>query len=747
MSTKHDGEASNEKCLDNYSDLSQSLSKARQSVVINGSSLTSSDASASDDKSLFAETSTKLPVAEVELNKRKIKFLVDSGSLVTIIDRSTHAKIGYPALVQSNHTFSAESTGKPLALLGKFKAKLTKDDGKMKTSVYVVDNEKSMCILSLSASEKIHLLKLDPSVPYVYYFNKPKIPFFISELGKHAIAEVELNNIKIKFFLDSGACSTTIDRNTHAKIGSPKLKQTQVKIFPYMEKEPLPFLGEFEATIVRNEIRVRTTVFVKNSSKLPLCVLSRTASEKIGLLKLDQINVTYEYTGISQKLEKIGEMQGFKLKLDIDESVPPVAQPREIPHNLRSTVEAQIVYLEQMDLIEKVSSSMPTPWVSPIIYVLHPDSKDSSLICVDMRAANQSIRREHHTIHPTVRGIIQAVHGSKFFTKLVLCNNWYNQIELAEESRYVTTFSTHIGLRRYKRMIPEILFAQEIFHSTIRELLSDLDGVTNSSNDILVYGVTKEELLLRTKAVEERLRQNNLTINIKKRKDNQKQIEFFGMIISRDGVRVDPQHIKAIKDLREPNANAEVMSFLSLTDYFSRTISNYYSLTKPLRELIKEEGSFIWTDSAKKAFENLKSIMSSSSFLSFFDLTLHTELIVDASEVGFGAILIQRNNRNEPNIVAFASKALTANEKLYQELDREALAIVWAIEHFRTYTSRKSFKVLTDHHPLEALFNEPMAILTPTIESFIMRKQAFDMLVEYTPGQTSAADYLSKNFP
>ena len=103
-------------------------------------------------------------------------------------------------------------------------------------------------------------------------------------------------------------------------------------------------------------------------------------------------------------------------------------------------------------------------------------------MCVDMRQANKAIQRERH-ITPTIKEVIGDLNGAKVFSKLDL-NQGYNRLELAPESRYITTFSTHVGLRRFKRLNFGVSSAAEIFQNAIRETLSGIEGAINLSDDI-----------------------------------------------------------------------------------------------------------------------------------------------------------------------------------------------------------------------------------------------------------------------
>ena len=170
------------------------------------------------------------------------------------------------------------------------------------------------------------------------------------------------------------------------------------------------------------------------------------------------------------------------MEIHIDKSVQPVAQRhRRIPFHIRKKVETSLDDLEKKDIIEKANG--PTPWVSPIVVFPKPKNPDEVRICVDMRKANMAVQRERH-LTPTVDEIINDLNGACIFSKLDL-RSGYHQLELAPESRYITTFSTHKGLYRYKRLLFGLSSAAEVFQHTIQNVLSGIPNVKNISDDII----------------------------------------------------------------------------------------------------------------------------------------------------------------------------------------------------------------------------------------------------------------------
>ncbi|KAK9710149.1 Reverse transcriptase (RNA-dependent DNA polymerase) [Popillia japonica] len=165
------------------------------------------------------------------------------------------------------------------------------------------------------------------------------------------------------------------------------------------------------------------------------------------------------------------------------------------------------------DIIEKASG--PTPWVSPIVIVPKSHNKEEIRICVDMRAANTAIKRTRH-VTPTTDDIIAELNGAAVFSKIDL-KNGYHQIVLSEQSRTITTFATHMGLFRYKRLSFGINTAAEIFQDTIRQTLQGIPQVINISDDILIYGKTPEEHNANLLRVLDVLKNQQLTINLSRK--------------------------------------------------------------------------------------------------------------------------------------------------------------------------------------------------------------------------------------
>lgn len=395
----------------------------------------------------------------------------------------------------------------------------------------------------------------------------------------------------------------------------------------------------------------------------------------------------------------IGNLKNKQIQLHIDKNIQPVTQPhRRIPFHVRKQVEQELKKLEALDIIEKVDG--PTPWVSPIVVTPKPKKPGDIRLCVDMRRANTAIQRERH-VTPTIDDMILDLNGAKVFSKLDL-NAGYHQLELHPESRNITTFSTHVGLRRYKRLSFGISSAAEVFQNTLSTALEGLRGVRNISDDIIVFGENQLEHDKNLEAVFKRLSERNLTLNKDKCEFNKSQLEVYGYVFGANGISADPRKVDAIKTAEIPKNVSEVRSFLGMTNYVKRFIPNYSTITAPLRDLTKNNVNFEWGKNQQESFETLKRDLTSDKVMVYFDATKQTVMIVDASPLGLGALLTQ-----DGKVISYGSQALNDVETRYSQTEKESLAVVWGCEHFHLYLFGNQFKIISDHKPLESIFNNP----------------------------------------
>lgn len=271
-----------------------------------------------------------------------------------------------------------------------------------------------------------------------------------------------------------------------------------------------------------------------------------------------------------------------------------------------------------------------------------------------------------------------------------------------------------------------------MFQKVIEQILADCGCAVNFIDDIIVFGKTESEHDESLKKVLSKMREYRILLNHEKCVFKLNEIDFLGHHFDGNGMIPAHSKVEAIKHFREPVNAEEVRSYLGLVNYVGAFIPNLATISFPLRELTKNKSIFKWGAHEKTAFKQLNNLISNVETLSHFDPALKTRVVADASPVGLGAILLQFRD-DKPRVVTYASKSLTDTERRYAQTEKEALALVWAVERFQMYLIGIRFELETDHKPLEAIFS-PESTPCLRIERWVLRLQAFSYDVVFQKG-------------
>ena len=585
------------------------------------------------------------------------------------------------------------------------------------------DKQKSYAVQMDQLDNVEHNSDSDTSEEYAFFVGKEtvtKIPSVNIKLGINSVSAI----------IDTGSSINLMGMDVYENLSEkPELKTNNLPhVYAYGESKHMKIRGKFHVPIHHKNNKSDVTFYVSENPGDIL--LSYATSRELGMINIINnidCNTTEQIVEEFQdRFVSLGKLNDSTTHLHEDENIPAEQNPHvRIPFLMRKSVDKELERLLDADAIEPVEGEA-TPWVSPIHVVKKPRS-DNIRICVDIRAPNKAIKRERHIV-PTVDDIITSLNGSSHFSKLDL-NQGYHQLELDESSRKFTVFSTHRGLFRYKRLNFGVNAAAEIFQNRIRKSLEGLEGVLNISDDLLVYGTSQEEHDMRLRAVLERLREKNLTLNREKCRFNKTRVEFYGHIFSDQGISPDPKKVSALQNAEQPGSVKEVRSFIGLAQYCSRFIPDLATKTEPLRRLTKARTKWAWEQDQQKAFDIIKQSITEDCTNAYFSLEKQTELIVDASPIGLGAILAQKDENGELRIIAMASRALTPTEQRYSQIERESLAIAWGIKHFHLYLFANNFTVVTDHRRLVHLFNDTHSKPSTRIQRWMMNIQEYDFIV------------------
>jgi len=559
---------------------------------------------------------------------------------------------------------------------------------------------------------------------------------------------VLLNGKTVTFLIDSGAVDNIIDRNTYKFIcDSVALQPASKSLYAFGQSKPLRMLGQFSTNVSCNNNCVNTVFYVFDGNACNL--MSADTARKLEILCLNNIyNVSaiigrdlenFVKTKYPECFSGVGKLKDVQVKLHINPDCEPVAQPvRRLPFSYRARVEKALAKLVEEDIIEVVEGIGST-WVSPLVVV--PKEGEDVRLCVDMRRANTAIVRERYPV-PTMQEMLVELNGSTIFSKLDLRQGFF-QCELEPSSRAITTFVTHCGLFQMKRLGMGVSSAPEVFQYTIQKVLNGLNGALNLADDIVVFGKDPAEHKERLLKVMERFSNCGLTLNSSKCQFGVKSIKFLGHIISSDGVSPDPAKVKSIVSVRVPQNVAELRGFLGLVQFVGRYVPDLAAVSSPLWSLTKKSVHFKWSKVHQDAFDKIKYLMASCKTLAYYDRNAPTIVVADAGPKGLGGVLCQVKD-GISKVVAYGHRRLTDVESRYSQIEREALALVWACEHFKMYLLGKHFQLFTDHKPLVSIFNKPGSKPTPRLERWSIRLQAFDYNLLYKRGSENIADPMSR---
>ena len=412
--------------------------------------------------------------------------------------------------------------------------------------------------------------------------------------------------------------------------------------------------------------------------------------------------------------------------------------PRRVPQALADRVKSELERMEDLQVITKVDT--PTKWVNSMVVVEKPSG--ALRICLDPRDLNKAIQRPHYPLK-TLNDILPQLSGAHYFTKLDARSGYWN-IKLDEASSYLTTFNTPYGRYRFLRLPFGLKSSQDEFQRKVDECYAGLQGVVAIVDDVLVYGKTRDEHDQNLRAALQRSREKGIKLNDEKLKVGQSEVEYFGHILSKDGVKPDPKKVNAITDMKPPQNRSELETVLGMINYLAKFAPNLSEVTSPMRQLLSKKSEFVWDSAQEESFEKVKDILTRSPgpILAYFDPDKDVVLQVDASKYGLGATLLQ-----DGRPVSYASKSLTPSEVNYAQIEKEMFAILFGCKHFHQYIYGREVLVQTDHKPLVAIMQKSILAAPARLQRMILQLQRYTLRLVHVPGkQIPVADTLSRKY-
>ena len=412
-------------------------------------------------------------------------------------------------------------------------------------------------------------------------------------------------------------------------------------------------------------------------------------------------------------------------------SVPPTRRIYRLSAPERAEMERQIRDLLDKGWIRPSSS----PYGSPILFV---KKKDGGMrMCVDFRMLNKQTVRNNYPL-PRIDDLLDRLEGASIFSCLDM-QQAYHQVKLSEQDTAKTAFTTPQGLFEYLVLPFGLTNAPATFQALINDVLGECrDFCMAYLDDILVFSKTPEEHLQHLERILSTLQTHKLYAKLSKCHFALSSVKFLGHVISAEGISPDPDKVKVVQDWPTPKDVADLRSFVGLASYFRKFIPDFASITACLTRLFRKGAAWSWTLACQHAFDTVKTLLTTAPVLKLPDTTQEFTVVVDASGVGIGAVLLQGDRP-----VAFDGRKLTDTELKWSATEQEMLAVVHHVQKWRCYLEGGHFVVVTDREPNTWFHSQKK--LSPRQHRWYEFLADLDFTWQYRPGRLNMADPLSRH--
>ena len=510
---------------------------------------------------------------------------------------------------------------------------------------------------------------------------------------------------------------------------------------PELELKPLPASLKY--------------VFLGKEQTLPVIISANlTDSQKHQLLQV--LHEHKEAIGWS-----VADLKGIDPsfcmhQIIMDEGAKPSreSQRRLNPH-MKEVVKKEVVKLLDAGIIYPISDSQ---WVSPTQVVpkksgltVEKNEKGESIpmrittgwrVCIDYRKLNSATRKDHFPL-PFIDQILERLAGQQYYCFLDGYSG-YNQVAVHPEDQDKTTFTCPYGTFAYRRMPFGLCNAPATFQRCMMAIFSDMmdDVLEIFMDDFSVYGSSFDNCLQKLSRVLQCCRETNLVLSWEKSHFMVQQGIVLGHIVSEKGIEVDKAKVETIVKLAPPTSVRQVRSFLGHAGFYRRFIKDFSQISRPLCNLLSKDQSFVFDDACLKAFLALKEALTTAPILRSPEWSVPFEIMCDASDYAVGAILGQKIEKRS-HVIHYASRTLSDTQMHYTTTEKELLAVVFALEKFRSYLLGSKVIIYSDHAALRYLMSKKDA--KPRLIRWILLLQEFDIEIRDKSGcKNLVADHLSR---
>ena len=451
-----------------------------------------------------------------------------------------------------------------------------------------------------------------------------------------------------------------------------------------------------------------------------------------------------EYSKVSELLlsypevfsDKLGRTNLLTHDVELSNETPVHQRPYRTSPKKARIMEEEIEFL----VSEGLASPSDGDWASPCILVPKPDG--TSRFCVDFRLANKQIKSDAFPM-PRLLDCVDQIGEAKFISKLDLLKGYW-QVPLSPKAKKVYSFVTNAGLYSFDVLPFGCKNAPASFQRLMNKVVHGIPGVACYLDDIVVYSDDLPAHLSQLTRLLTALKEANLVVNLAKSEFLKSTVEYLGHVVGQGQVKPKNANVQSILDMKAPSDLRSVRRFLGAAGFYRRFCRNFSSVCLPLTSLLQKGRKFKWSPECQQAFEDIKAMLSFKPVLKSPNFSKPFVLYTDASGVGVGGVLMQRDSQEIERPVAYFSRKLNKHQLHYSPIEKECLAMVLCISHFSIYLNNgHTTQVFTDHNPLA--FLSKMKEKNQKLLRWSLFLQEFDIDIIHVRGKDNViADMLSR---
>ncbi|KAL2082452.1 hypothetical protein ACEWY4_022270 [Coilia grayii] len=400
-------------------------------------------------------------------------------------------------------------------------------------------------------------------------------------------------------------------------------------------------------------------------------------------------------------------------------------------------VREEISYMLEIGVVEPSHSE----WSSPIVLIPKPDG--AARFCIDYRKINAVTKTDAFPI-PRLEDCIDQIGKAKFVSKFDLLKGYW-QVPLSDHAKEVSAFVTPYGLYQCRTLPFGMKNAPACFQRLMNQVTSGLTNVVTYIDDVVIFSDLWEDHVCHIRQLLERLDSAGLVVNLPKCELGKGQVMYLGHQVGQGSVSPRAAKIQAILDLPAPRTRRQLMRLLGMCGFYRKFVPNFASVTEPLTNLLRKGVKFAWSEGCQSALDKVKAILSCEPVLVAPDFQVPFRLAVDACDVGIGAVLLQADSSGVEKPVAYFSKKLNRHQAAYSTVEKEALGLVLAVQHFEVYLAGGvgDTVVYTDHNPLT--FLAKFSGSNQRVFRWSLILQPYSLVIKHLPGKDNViADTLSR---